>query len=236
MKNFCSFLMFLFITGCSTPLNINKPYGHYQIRADLFSAYQASQSIFVIENNDVRVIGSAIRIDSLSKYSIFVTANHVIEGVEEKQGKGTFIIVGNYRTKKVFATEVIYQNKQTDLAILRSLEKKGKYEEKVFVSTEEPKLGDNLFVIGSPLGIERNISKGILSNVLYNGKIVHYRTDAAIFFGNSGGGVFDTNFRLIGIVSSTEGIIPNLPIPVPGGNRIVGLIHIREALIFKRLI
>ena len=53
-----------------------------------------------------------------------------------------------------------------------------------------------LMVIGNPLGLERSVSYGTLTNI-YDEILI---TDAAINPGNSGGPVFDARGRVVGTV------------------------------------
>lgn len=62
-------------------------------------------------------------------------------------------------------------------------------------------IGDRVFAIGSPLGLENSITDGIVSGRReYKGaKVV--QTSAAISQGNSGGGLFDPQGQLVGITT-----------------------------------
>ena len=69
------------------------------------------------------------------------------------------------------------------------------------------KTGHQVYIIGSPMGLEQSLSSGYVSgflkrNVLSNGNMAKFiQTDAAINSGNSGGPMFDMKGRVIGIVS-----------------------------------
>lgn len=76
--------------------------------------------------------------------------------------------------------------------------------------TEEStiKLGETVFAIGNPLGkLGGSVTKGIISclnrEISIDNKVMSLmQTDVAINSGNSGGGLFDINGRLIGIVNA----------------------------------
>ena len=76
--------------------------------------------------------------------------------------------------------------------------------------TEEStiKLGETVFAIGNPLGkLGGSVTKGIISclnrEISIDNKVMNLmQTDVAINSGNSGGGLFDINGRLIGIVNA----------------------------------
>ncbi len=70
----------------------------------------------------------------------------------------------------------------------------------------EPSLGEDIFILGYPGGIEFNITKGIYSGftALYD-EIGYYKTDAVINRGNSGGAAFDASGNFIGVpTAATE--------------------------------
>ena len=70
------------------------------------------------------------------------------------------------------------------------------------------KLGETVFAIGNPLGkLGGSVTKGIISclnrEISIDNKVMSLmQTDVAINSGNSGGGLFDINGRLIGIVNA----------------------------------
>jgi serine protease Do len=63
-------------------------------------------------------------------------------------------------------------------------------------------VGQQVFAIGSPRGLERTLSRGIVSalrGVKDGAKLI--QTDAAVTHGSSGGGLFDSEARLVGIIT-----------------------------------
>ncbi len=70
------------------------------------------------------------------------------------------------------------------------------------------RVGDDIFVIGAPFGLDYSLSKGIISGVSEEqGRMAgftfaeFFQTDAAINQGNSGGPMFNMSGKIIGIVS-----------------------------------
>lgn len=93
-----------------------------------------------------------------------------------------------------------------DLAVV---EVKGKLPTVALAADDDLDLGEDLFVIGAPFGKGLSVAAGILSEVEYefaeNAAAPRIpkslKTDAAIGYGSSGGGVFDVvDARLIGLV------------------------------------
>jgi hypothetical protein len=91
-------------------------------------------------------------------------------------------------------------DKDTDVAVLKIDVKDFPY---LDVETSVPKLGEEILVVGYPLGqtlgIEPAVTKGIVSAVRFGN--VAYQLDAAVNPGNSGGPVLNKSGDVLGIVS-----------------------------------
>ena len=74
----------------------------------------------------------------------------------------------------------------------------------VKLSSKQPSIGDELYIIGAPLKIElqHTMTKGIISATRKISGLPFYQTDAAINPGNSGGPVFDQHGELIALAVS----------------------------------
>jgi serine protease Do len=85
------------------------------------------------------------------------------------------------------------------------------------VLSKDLEVGQQVFAIGSPRGLEHTISRGIVSALREMkeeaGSLI--QTDAAISPGSSGGGLFDADARLIGIVTFQFKDAQNLNFAVP---------------------
>lgn len=75
--------------------------------------------------------------------------------------------------------------------------------------SDKVRIGDDIFIIGSPLGLEHSVSKGIISGkhkelneTTPAPAMEFFQTDASINKGNSGGPMFNMQGEVIGIVSS----------------------------------
>ncbi len=64
-------------------------------------------------------------------------------------------------------------------------------------------IGEAVYAIGNPHGLERTISEGLVSGVRDLGDIRLIQTSAAISPGSSGGGLFDARGNLVGITALT---------------------------------
>jgi len=133
-----------------------------------------------------------------------LTCYHVVEEIIDLQSKGINIpiTIGYSEIDRkniiagliIYTAEIIKTNKEKDLALLKTSLVDNKLIA-VDIAKEEPQKGDIVYSVGSPLGLLRTISKGILSNK-QNG---FYFSDNTITFGNSGGGLYNEKGELIGV-------------------------------------
>jgi len=81
------------------------------------------------------------------------------------------------------------------------------------------KVGQNVYAIGNPKGLDLTMSAGLLSSIRRNERdqIFLLQTSAAISGGSSGGGLFDENGVLIGLttIGSVTGDAQNLNFAIP---------------------
>jgi S1-C subfamily serine protease len=103
-------------------------------------------------------------------------------------------------TSPRYPARVIGWDKALDLALIKT-----EYEpEYVFSLVDRviPRIGDAVWAIGSPVGLEKTVTAGIVSALgrrfLQIGDV--YQIDAAVNGGNSGGPLVDGEGRLVGIV------------------------------------
>ncbi|MHC6202219.1 S1C family serine protease, partial [Breznakiellaceae bacterium SP9] len=145
------------------------------------------------------VLGSAFFID---KSGLAITNYHVIESEVNPHYEGysrMYIRVGNSSSPRIQA-KVLGWDKAMDLALI-----KAEYVPLYVFSIVDrviPKVGDTVLAIGSPGGLEKTVTSGIVSALgrrfLQLGDVI--QIDAAVNHGNSGGPVVDLEGRLVGIV------------------------------------
>ncbi len=82
-------------------------------------------------------------------------------------------------------------------------------------SIETVRVGQRVFAIGAPQGLDLTISDGIVSALreMQGGRVI--QTSAPVSPGSSGGGLFDTSGKLIGIVTFQTRTGQNLNFAVP---------------------
>ncbi len=130
-----------------------------------------------------------------------VTNQHVISG--EHQISITLFRQGEYELEQVHFSRVriVALDSWTDLALLK-IEDGGEEE---FVTAplglyDELRQGQPVFAVGSPLGLDRTVSEGIISltNRLIGGRLL-IQTTTEINPGNSGGPLFNLRGEVIGV-------------------------------------
>lgn len=179
-----------------------------------------------------RVLGSAFFVDASG---LLITNHHVIESMVDPRHRGgarLFIRMGDATSPRIPA-RVIGWDQTLDLALIRT-EFRPEY---VFslIDYVSPRVGDTVLAIGSPLGLEKTVSSGIVSAVgrripfLPIGDVI--QIDAAVSQGNSGGPLIDSEGRLVGVVFAgvpnhqglnfavpAERLAAALPAMIRGGN------------------
>ena len=193
------------------------------IKAEIHNIYFSSVSI---KNGLGVVSGSGTIINNkVGQQMLVLTAAHVIKSIVEKN---QIPFVSTAFNDKDYIMGIYKIDYDLDLALLYSIDVMEKSSYEVNISLYGANIGDPVWVIGSPLGDERTVTNGIISNFETNGKRKLYRTTAAIFFGNSGGGMFNVSGDLIGVANSIQQVqIGFSIIGVPGGSFFIGLESIR---------
>jgi S1-C subfamily serine protease len=143
----------------------------------------------------VRVLGSGFVIDRAGD---IVTNEHVVEN-------GSKVTVG-FSAGATFAAKVLATDPSTDLAVLRVLAPQSALHPLALADSNRVDVGDTVYAIGNPFGLDRTMTSGIVSAVgrdipAPNGATIEraIQTDAAINHGNSGGPLLDRSGAVIGI-------------------------------------
>ncbi|MDH4060713.1 MAG: trypsin-like peptidase domain-containing protein, partial [Aquincola sp.] len=120
-----------------------------------------------------------------------------------------------------------------DLAVLKIAAPKAKLPPIAIGSSRDLLVGQRVYAIGNPFGLDQTLTTGIVSALnreieSFNGRTIRgvVQTDAAINPGNSGGPLLDSAGRLIGVntqIASPSGASAGIgfAIPVDEVNRIV---------------
>lgn len=167
-----------------------------------------------------------------------VTNDHVIAGeheisitVYEEEG-------GNLKKSTYENVRIVAASAEQDLALLRIDDANAPAFQSVPIGESgDIRAGQKVFAIGSPLGLERTVSEGIVSlgNRLIDGRLYIQQT-AEISPGNSGGPLFNLKGEVVGVnnmkvvVSGAEGLGFAIP-----SNVLKVFLHNRDAFAFDPL-
>ncbi len=147
-------------------------------------------------------VGSGVIVDSTG---YIMTNAHVVEGAQRIRvalplptDMGRSVAPGRRRT---FDARLIGTHKDTDLALLKIDEKD--LPTLVLLTQQRPRVGQLVFAIGSPEGLQNSVTMGVVSAVARQADpdkpLTYIQTDAPINPGNSGGPLVDTNGSVLGI-------------------------------------
>ncbi|MEL7492166.1 MAG: Do family serine endopeptidase [Pseudomonadota bacterium] len=137
-------------------------------------------------------LGSGFVIDAAG---VVVTNNHVIDNADD--------ITVTLNDGREFSATVRGRDRETDLAVLQLDTGGVKLPFVKFGDVDKARVGDDVFAIGNPFGLNSSVTKGIISarnrNIDSGDFDDFIQTDAAINRGNSGGPLFDMSGRVIGV-------------------------------------
>lgn len=133
-----------------------------------------------------------------------VTNYHVIE--KETRIAVTLFMKdskGGFARRRIDDVRIVAMNQFLDLALLQIPEQKDLQFKPVLLSeSDDQKEGEEVFAIGNPLGLERSVSKGIVSTKNRNREgLTYIQTTTQINPGNSGGPLFNARGEVIGVTN-----------------------------------
>ena len=188
--------------ACSGTVIVNDG----SLSASVEKIYDAVMMIQNYQNNAIASTGSGFVYKTDDKYGYVLTNHHVISGA-------TKIVLIRSDDKEIEGT-VLGSDEYLDLAVVR-INKSDVIDTAKIGTSENSKLGDTVFTIGSPLGYEYRgtVTDGILSGkdrlvtVSLSGSNTNdwvmkvLQTNAAVNPGNSGGPLVNATGEVIGVIS-----------------------------------
>jgi serine protease Do len=154
----------------------------------------------------------------INEDGFLVTNFHVIEGETQISVAVYHQHDGQLEPKVYKQARIVAINKFQDMALLKIEDKDApKFKYVLLGSADALSVGDGVFAIGSPLGLERTVTQGILSTKTreFEGAL-YLQTTAQINPGNSGGPLFNMAGEVVGItnmkITSGEGLGFAIPI------------------------
>jgi len=200
MKQILSFF-FLFLV-------ISPHLAHAKSYADVFA--KVDPSVVVIRTAEPGIstehpgqvvtnsgLGSGVVI---SEEGLILTAHHVVNIAD--------IVMVEFSNGQLISAKVVAVDETSDLALIRMDALPEKMAVAELGNSDEVRVGDDIFVIGAPYGIDHTLSVGHISgrHIPKNLKgqltpVEFLQTDAVVNQGNSGGPLFNNEGQVIGIVS-----------------------------------
>jgi serine protease Do len=135
-----------------------------------------------------------------------------------------------FRQVKIIALQPL-----RDLALLQldAEEAEGRLPEPVVIDDRDDlRVGDMVFAIGNPLGMERTVTQGIVSSTTRTiDQMRLIQTDAAINPGNSGGPIFNARGEVVAVACAGATAFDGLAFGIPACDLIDFLVH-RDTYLF----
>ena len=215
-------------------------------RADVIEQIVPSAVQIVLERDGERFrsgsgVAIATRPSDQGTECFLLTSGHTL--ARRSETDRLFVLFGRHRSTgtKASAAIVAYRDsEEPDLALLRA-----RTDECVPAQFgNPPALGDPIWVVAYPWGRNMTLVGGIVSQLNADppgdrATAPRFIVDASVSYGSSGGGVYDADGRLVGVVEgyrtarvTFEGDAPrqSITVPVPGETYVVPLADIRRFL------
>jgi len=186
-------------------LNVNAPAQFYYTDARPAAAHDVQNLVKQIGEAVVQVrtpsgLGSGFFINA---DGYLITNFHVIQGETEISVEVYHRHDGQLDRKTYKQVRIVAINKFQDLALLKIEDKDApKFKYVSLGNSDALTVGDSVFAIGSPMGLERTVTSGILSTKTreLEGEL-YLQTTAQINPGNSGGPLFNMAGEAIGVTN-----------------------------------
>jgi len=122
---------------------------------------------------------------------LVITNHHVVAGSSR--------VTVRISSGQTFPAAVSVASNDFDVAILRLDDTSLDNPVLPLGSVDDVRVGQEVVAVGSPLGLDSSVTRGIISALRTVGQVTLVQTDAAINPGNSGGPLLDRTGRVIGI-------------------------------------
>jgi S1-C subfamily serine protease len=146
------------------------------------------------------LLGAALILHADAHGYLLATARHVADGEDWRTRSGVQKVMVSVGMDGWASAQVVGRHKRFDIALLWLERHGGDAEFNQPVATySSVQVGERIFVIGHPEGLNFSVSNGIVSRTPGNDVL---QVSAPISPGNSGGPVYDEYGNLLGIVTS----------------------------------
>lgn len=137
----------------------------------------------------------------ISEDGLILTAAHVVNTADK--------ILVEFLDGQNIEGKVVYMALAADVATIKLVSRPNNPVVAKLGDSDQVEIGQQIFVIGTPLGLSHSLSSGLISGRHHQNRLTSnmsysefFQTDAAINQGNSGGPVFSMDGEVIGIASS----------------------------------
>ena len=171
---------------------------------------KVNPAVVVILTEEKAVVGSGLKTQTVTSAGLgsgflisnkqIITAAHVVQVAEKVRVQ--------FLDGEIIPAKVIAAYKTADVALLELVWERKNAVTVEFADSDDIKVGEQVFVVGAPYGLDHSLSSGYISGRINNRKgenpftaTEHFQTDAAINQGNSGGPMFNLEGKVIGVVS-----------------------------------
>jgi serine protease Do len=171
----------------------------------------------------------------ISKDGHLITNYHVVENEERLSVTLFRRTAEGHERQELKKVRIIALHPLRDIALLQ-LDKdeldEADLEPLTLSRADDLKTGSLVFAIGSPLGLERTVTQGIVSSTMRTiGHLRFIQTDAAINPGNSGGPLFNERGEVVGIVCAGATFFDGLAFGIPAED-LIDFLENRDAYLF----
>lgn len=164
-----------------------------------------------------------------------ITNAHVIQG--ETRIRVTVFEEGEqeFRRLVIDDVEIVAVNNHLDLALIKLEHPDDKpFPTVPVMAADEIEVGEEVFAIGNPLGLERSLSAGVVATTNRNFEgLTFVQTTAEVNPGNSGGPLFNSRGEVIGVINMGALFADGIGFGIPA-RYVRDFINNREAFAYDR--
>ncbi len=220
-------------TGTAASVPAAKTRGLYTVAAKPPPLRPVKQLVEVLGKSVVQVktpggLGSGFFI---REDGYLITNFHVIESETRISVEVYHQREGQLERKTYRKVRIVAMNKFADLALLQITDKDAPKFHSVPLAADPKQLevGDRVFAIGSPLGLERTVTEGIVSTRKRQMEgALYLQTSTPINPGNSGGPLFNLRGEVVGVTNMKISSGENLGFAIPV-DRVMHFLENRDA-------
>lgn len=150
-----------------------------------------------------RVLPAMVQVESSSGRgsAFFVAPDTMLTNAHVVSGNSSVTL--RFANGESASARVATLNSEFDVAVLKAWNPRSNQVVIPLSPQETPPAGQEVIAIGSPLGMQNTVTRGIISGLRQIGPVTFLQTDAALNPGNSGGPLLDRKGVAVGINTSS---------------------------------